>query len=154
LADKSRFIVLGLGRFGATLARRLAADGHRVTGIDISEAAVRPLEEELDEALVGDATDKEILEATDLGNADAVVIALGDEPLRNIIAAMHVVELGATRILARGTDAVHARILRKLGDIDVILPEQDMGAYVAEALSSPLPLSRQNEPSVDESRDK
>ena len=153
MAYKSRFIILGLGRFGATLAQRLAADGHRVTGIDISEAAVRPLEEQLDEALVGDATDKEVLEATDLADADAVVIAMGDEPLRNIIAAMHVVELGATRIIARGTDAMHGRILRKLGNIDVILPEQDMGAYVAEALNSPLPLSRQNEPSDDESGD-
>ena len=118
MAEKSRFIILGLGRFGATLAQRLADEGHRVTGIDISEDAVQPLQESLDEALVGDATDRDVLEATDLVSADAVIIAMGDEPLRNIIAAMHVVELGARRILARGTDAVHARILRKLGNID------------------------------------
>ena len=144
MARKSRFIILGLGRFGATLAERLADEGHRVTGIDISDDAVEAIEESLDEALVGDATDREVLEATDPVSADAVIIAMGDEPLRNIIAAMHVVELGARRILARGTDAVHARILRKLGNIDVILPEQDMGAYVAEALTSPLPLEQEN----------
>jgi trk system potassium uptake protein TrkA len=138
LAENSRFIVIGLGRFGGTLAERLAKQGHKVTGLDISEEAVGRLEESLDEALVADATDRDVLAATELDKADAVFIAMGDEPLRNIITAMHVVELGATKIVARGTDKVHARILEKLGDIDVVLPEQDMGAYVADAIGGPL----------------
>lgn len=138
MADKKRFIVIGLGRFGAVLASRLAEMGHRVTGLDVEEAAVEPLEEILDEALVADATDPEVLEAADLRSADAVVIAMGDEPLRNIITAMHAVELGAPRIVARATDAVHARIIKKLGEIEVVLPEQDMGAYVADAVGGVL----------------
>ena len=112
LADAKRFVVIGLGRFGAELARRLAAMGHRVTGLDVEEDAVEPLEDILDEALVADATDREVLEAAELQSADAVVIALGDEPLRNIITAMHVVELGASRIVAMATDVVHARIIK------------------------------------------
>lgn len=138
LADTKRFVVIGLGRFGAELARRLAGMGHHVTGLDVAEEAVEPLEEILDEALVADATDREVLEAADLRSADAVVIAMGDEPLRNIITAMHVVELGARRIVARATDVVHARIIKKLGDIEVVLPEQDMGAYVADAVGGAL----------------
>lgn len=138
MAEKSRFVVLGLGRFGGTLAERLAKLGHKVTGLDASEEAVGRLEELLDEALVADATDRNVLAATELDKSHAVVIALGDEPLRNIITAMHVVELGARKIIARGTDKVHARILEKLGHIDVVLPEQDMGAYVAEAIGGPL----------------
>ncbi len=139
LADKKKhFIVIGLGRFGAVLARRLAEMGHGVTGLDVRESAVEPLEDVLDEALVADATDREALEAADLQSADAVFVAMGDEPLRNIITAMHVVELGARRIVARATDAVHARIIKKLGDIEVVLPEQDMGAYVADAVGGAL----------------
>ena len=138
MAEKSRFVVLGLGRFGGTLAQGLAKQGHRVTGLDIAEEAVRPLDEFLDEALVADATDREVLATMELDRADAVFIALGDDPLRNIITAMHVVELGARKIVARGTDKVHARILEKLGEIDVVLPEQDMGAYVAQAVGGPL----------------
>jgi trk system potassium uptake protein TrkA len=138
LADTKRFVVIGLGRFGAVLSQRLTEMGHRVTGLDLEEEAVEPLEEILDEALVADATDREVLDAAELPSADAVVIAMGDEPLRNIITAMHVVELGARRIVARATDAVHARIIKKLGDIEVVLPEQDMGAYVADAIGGAL----------------
>ncbi len=138
MADKSRFVVIGLGRFGGALAERLAKLGHEVTGLDASEEAVGRVEECLDEALVADATNRDVLAATELDNAAAVFIALGDEPLRNIITAMHVVELGARKIVARGTDKVHAKILGKLGDIEVVLPEQDMGAYVAEGFGGPL----------------
>jgi len=150
LAEKSRFIVLGLGRFGGTLAERLAKLGHKVTGLDISEEAVGRHEEFLDEALVADATDREVLAATELDKAGAVFIALGDEPLRNIITAMHVVELGASKIVARGTDRVHARILEKLGDIDVVLPEQDMGAYVADSVGGPLGPGTNEKPPAEE----
>lgn len=131
---KSRFILLGLGRFGAALARGLAENGYRVVGIDIDQGTVENLEEVLDEALVADATDSEVLKATNIHECAALFVAMGDEPLRNIIAAMHAVELGAPRIIARGTDHEHARILRKLGDIQVILPEQDMGRYLAERM--------------------
>lgn len=136
MAKKSRFILLGLGRFGASLARGLAEKGHKVVGIDIDEDAVKDLEEFLDEALVADATDREVLGAANIGDCTALIVAMGDEPLRNIIAAMHAVELGAPRIIARGTDHEHARILRKLGDIQVILPEQDMGRYLAEHINA------------------
>lgn len=149
MAEKSRFVVLGLGRFGGTLAGRLAKLGHRVTGLDVSEEAIRPLEEVLDEALVADATDRTVLEAANLDEADAVFIALGDEPLRNIITAMHVVELEATKIVARGTDQMHARILKRIGEIDVVLPEQDMGAYVAEAMGGPLGAAGDNRRQAD-----
>ena len=136
MAKKSRFILLGLGRFGAALARGLAEKGHKVVGIDKDEKTVEDLEEYLDEALVADATDPEVLQATNVGDCTALVVAMGDEPLRNIIAAMHAVELGAPRIIARGTDHEHARILRKLGDIQVILPEQDMGRYLADHMNA------------------
>lgn len=128
-------MVLGLGRFGGALAQGLADAGHRVLGMDKDEKAIQPLADDLDEAIVADATDREVLKAADLPNTTAVFIALGDEPLRNIIATMHVVGLGAPRIIARGTDRTHARILRKLGDVQVILPEQDMGAYFARRMS-------------------
>jgi trk system potassium uptake protein TrkA len=151
LAEKSRFVVLGLGRFGGTLAERLAKLGHKVTGLDVSEEAVGRLEELLDEALVADATDRDVLAATELDKSQAVIIALGDEPLGNIITAMYVVELGAPKIIARGTDRVHARILEKLGQIDVVLPEQDMGAYVAEAIGGPLGPGTNEKPPTGES---
>jgi trk system potassium uptake protein TrkA len=135
LADKhSRFIVIGLGRFGAALARRLAAHEHKVTGIDIEEAAVQRIEGFLNSALVADGADEEVLKTLDVAGASAVFISLGDHPNRSIVTAMYVLELGAKRVIVKGIDALHAKILRKIGKVEVIFPEEAMARYVADHL--------------------
>jgi len=135
LAEKhSRFIVIGLGRFGSALARRLAKHGHRVTGIDVEEEAVQSVEDCLANALVADGADEEVLKALDLSSATAVFISLGDHANRSIVATMYVLELGAKRVIVKGIDALHAKILGKLGDVEVIFPEEAMARYVADHL--------------------
>ena len=135
MAEKhSRFVVIGLGRFGAALAQRLAKNGHRVTGVDIDEEAVQAVEDCLANALVADGADEEVLKALDLSNASAVFISLGDHANRSIVATMFALELGATRVIVKGIDALHAKILRKLGKVEVIFAEEAMARYVADHL--------------------
>jgi trk system potassium uptake protein TrkA len=135
LAEKhSRFVVIGLGRFGAALAQRLAKNGHRVTGVDIDEEAVQAVEDCLANALVADGADEEVLKALDLPNAAAVFISLGDHANRSIVATMFALELGAERVIVKGIDALHAKILRKLGKVEVIFAEEAMARYVADHL--------------------
>lgn len=135
MAEKhSRFVVIGLGRFGAALARRLSTHDHRVTGIDVDEAAVQRVEDCLASALVADGADEEVLQTIDLPNAAAVFISLGDHANRSIVATMYALELGAPRVIVKGIDALHAKILRKLGKVEVIFPEEAMARYVADHL--------------------
>lgn len=135
MADKhSRFVVIGLGRFGSALARRLAKHGHRVTGVDTDEETVQRVEDALSSALVADGADEEVVRALDVANAAAVFISLGDHANRSIVATMYVLELGARRVIVKGIDALHAKILRKLGDVEVIFPEEAMARYVADHL--------------------
>jgi trk system potassium uptake protein len=135
LADKhSRFIVIGLGRFGAALARRLTEREQRVTGLDIDETAVQRVESRLDTALVADGADEEVLKTLDVAGAAAVFISMGDHANRSIVTAMYVLELGAKRVIVKGIDALHAKILRKIGKIEVIFPEEAMARYVADHL--------------------
>jgi trk system potassium uptake protein len=135
LADKhSRFVVIGLGRFGSALARRLAKHGHRVTGVDTDEETVQRVEDALSSALVADGADEEVVRALDVANAAAVFISLGDHANRSIVATMYVLDLGARRVIVKGIDALHAKILRKLGDVEVIFPEEAMARYVADHL--------------------
>ena len=135
MAEKhSRFIVIGLGRFGSALAERLAKHGHRVTGIDLNEDAVQRSEDKLASALVADGADEEVLKAIDVPGAEAVFISLGDHANRSIVATMYVLELGAKRVIVKGIDALHAKILRKLGKVEVIFPEEAMARYVADHL--------------------
>jgi trk system potassium uptake protein TrkA len=126
--------VIGLGRFGSALARRLASHEHRVTGVDIDEEAVQAVEDCLADALVADGADEEVLKALDLPNADAVFISLGDHANRSIVATMFVLELGAKRVLVKGIDTLHAKILRKLGKVEVLFAEEAMARYVADHL--------------------
>jgi trk system potassium uptake protein TrkA len=135
LADKhSRFVVIGLGRFGSALAKRLANNGHRVTGVDIDEQAVQAIEDCLANALVADGADEEVLKTLDLPNAAAVFISLGDHANRSIVATMFALELGAQRVIVKGIDALHAKILRKLGKVEVLFAEEAMARYVADHL--------------------
>jgi trk system potassium uptake protein TrkA len=127
-------VVIGLGRFGAALAQRLAKNGHRVTGVDIDEEAVQSVEDCLANALVADGADEEVLKALDLPNAAAVFISLGDHANRSIVATMFALELGAERVIVKGIDALHAKILRKLGKVEVIFAEEAMARYVADHL--------------------
>lgn len=130
----SRFIVIGLGRFGSALARRLAKHGHRVTGVDIHEPAVQAVEDALANALVADGADEEVLRALEVADAAAVFISLGDHANRSIVATMYVLELEAQRVIVKGIDALHAKILRKLGKVEVIFPEEAMARYLADHL--------------------
>jgi trk system potassium uptake protein len=135
LAEKhSRFIVIGLGRFGTALAERLARHGHKVTGVDVEEAAVQHAEDFLADAIVADGADEAVLKALDVANTTAVFISLGDHANRSIVATMFVLELGARRVIVKGIDALHAKILRKLGKVEVIFPEEAMARYVADHL--------------------
>jgi trk system potassium uptake protein len=135
LAEKhSKFIVIGLGRFGSALAQRLAKHGHRVTGIDLDEEAVQRIEDSLANALVADGADDAVLKTVDVAGANAVFISLGDHANRSIVATMYVLELGARRVIVKGIDGLHAKILRKLGKVEVIFPEEAMARYVADHL--------------------
>jgi trk system potassium uptake protein TrkA len=135
LAEKhSRFVVIGLGRFGSALAARLAKNGHRVTGVDLDEDAVQRIQASLESALVADGADEEVLKTIDLAGATAVCISLGDHANRSIVATMYALELGAPRVIVKGIDALHAKILRKLGKVEVIFPEEAMARYIADHL--------------------
>lgn len=135
MADKhSRFVVIGLGRFGSALAARLAKNRHHVTGIDLDEDAVQRIQASLESALVADGADEEVLKTIDLAGAAAVFISLGDHANRSIVATMYALELGAPRIIVKGIDALHAKILRKLGKVEVIFPEEAMARYIADHL--------------------
>lgn len=136
MADKhAKFIVIGLGRFGAALARRLAEREYRVLGLDIDEVAVQRVESRLDTALVADGADEEVLRTLDVAGAAAVFISMGDHANRSIVTAMYVLELGAKRVIVKGIDALHAKILRKIGKVEVIFPEEAMARYVADHLA-------------------
>ncbi|MFN9549249.1 MAG: NAD-binding protein, partial [Pirellulaceae bacterium] len=95
MATVKRFVVIGLGSFGSALARKLESNGVRVTGIDATADHVEAMQDDLFEAVIGDATDRASLAALSLDKADGVVISLGEDITRSLLATLHAKELGA-----------------------------------------------------------
>ncbi len=132
MSKKKHFIVLGLGKFGGAVAKRLHQNGCHVTGVDIDEERVVLFQDELDGAVIADSTNREALEQLSVDAVDGVFLGLGGQYEPSILATLHLKELKARRILAKVLTPEHGRILKKLGVDQVIFPEEQAGIYWAD----------------------
>lgn len=132
MAKTKRFVILGLGTFGAALAEKLHENGCRVTGVDSDREVVEDLKDSLYEAVIADASEREPLENLALNEADAVFISLGENISLSLLAALHAKELGAKRVIAKGVTEEHGKILRHLGVHRVIFPESEIARQLAD----------------------
>ncbi|WP_422658236.1 potassium channel family protein [Paenibacillus sp. EC2-1] len=132
-----QFAVIGLGRFGSSLALELMELGYEVLGIDQDEEVVEDMSELLTHTVVADATDEEVLKSLGIRNFDCGIVAIGDEIQTSILAAILLKELGVNTVVAKAISVLHGRALQKLGVDRVIFPERDMGIRVAHQLVTP-----------------
>lgn len=132
-----QFAVIGLGRFGSSLALELMDLGYEVLGIDRDEEVVEDMSDLLTHTVVADATDEEVLKSLGIRNFDCGIVAIGDEIQTSILAAIQLKELGVGMVVAKAISVLHGRALEKLGVDRVIFPERDMGIRVAHQLVTP-----------------
>jgi trk system potassium uptake protein TrkA len=137
MSEIKHFVILGLGAFGTAITRQLHENGCRVTAVDANEARVDSVKDCLYEAIIGDVTDHETLKHLPLAHADAVVVCLGEDIAPSLLATLHAQELGARRIIARGVDANHGKILEKMGVERTVFPESEIAIELANKLSRP-----------------
>jgi trk system potassium uptake protein len=133
---KKQFIVIGVGRFGSSVARTLYTHGSDVLVIDSNENAIQEISDDVTKAFQMDATDESALRSLGIRNFDVAVIAIGSNLQSSIVATLLVKELGIKYIITKAHDDLHAKILYKIGADRVILPEKDMGVRVANNLIS------------------
>lgn len=131
---KKSFAVLGLGRFGMSVANTLAEMGFDVLAVDIEEERVNELSENVVHAIVGDATDENLLKALGLRNFDVAIIGMGDNMQSSILTTILLKDMGVPYIVAKAQNDLHARVLEKVGADRVVFPEKDMGTRVAHNL--------------------
>ncbi|MBI3975107.1 MAG: TrkA family potassium uptake protein [Armatimonadetes bacterium] len=131
------FAVIGLGRFGSSVARTLYDLGHNVLAMDKDEAALRLVVDHVTHAVQVDSTDPEALRAVGITNLDAVVVAIGVDIQESILTTLLLKDLGVKKIVAKAVDEQQGKVLEKVGADLVIFPERDMGERVAHSLASP-----------------
>lgn len=134
---KKQFIVLGLGRFGMSLARHLHDLGHEVLAVDSNERLVNDAAAHVTQAIQADATDEASLRQLGVGGFDAAVVAIGSNIRDSILITVLCKEAGVPLVIAKAVDELHAKVLRKVGADRVVFPERDMGQRVARTLDTP-----------------
>jgi trk system potassium uptake protein TrkA len=136
------FAIIGLGRFGGSLARRLEALGHTVMGIDLDPRKVKEIADEITETVILDATDEDALRQVDITAFQTVVVAISGDFEVNAIITSSLKKLGIAHVIAQSNSDRHREILLRIGADRVILPDEESGYQLADELSIPGMLER------------
>ena len=131
-----QFAVIGLGRFGVSVARTLFKGGYEVLAIDSNEERVQKISSEVTHVVQADTTDENALKALGIRNFDVVVVAIGEDVQANVLTTLLLKELGVNYIVAKAKNELHGKMLEKIGADRVVYPERDMGQRVAHNLVS------------------
>lgn len=128
---KKAFAVLGLGKFGSSLAETLEAQGAQVLAVDADEDAVSGIASKVTHAVRADVCDMEALRSLGVSNMDGVVVAITGSLDASVLATITAKELGVPFILAKSSNEIHSKILEKVGADRVIIPEKESGRRMA-----------------------
>lgn len=132
-----QFAVIGLGRFGLSVAKTLTEQGCQVLAIDKDEALVQDASEFVTEAVQVDSTDEKSLKAVGIKNVDVAVVGIGTNLEASILTTLTLKDMGVQEIVARAVTQEHGKVLEKVGATKVVFLERDMGIRVANSLTSP-----------------
>lgn len=129
-----KYIVIGLGRFGSSLASDLTNMGHEVIGIDNHYERLEELKNSVTTIMKLDSTNINAIKTLPLNDADAVIVAIGEDVGSSILTASILKNLKVKRIIGRANSQVHQNILNQIGIEEVFLPLEDSAAHVASIL--------------------
>ncbi len=132
---KKQYVVIGLGRFGTSVAKTLVDQDAEVLVIDANEEKINQALSYATHAVQADATDEQALKSLGIRNFDVACVCLG-EIQSSIMAALICKDQGIDLVLVKAQSEVHAKVLYKMGVDKVVFPERDMGIRVAHNLIS------------------
>ena len=129
------FLVIGLGKFGKSCAKELTELNYEVLGVDENPRLVAEASSYLTHTVQADSTDEDVLKSIGVDSYDSCIVAIGDNQESSVMITVLLKEHGAKNIIAKAQSELHAKILRKVGADQVVLPEYDMGKKLAHSLS-------------------
>lgn len=133
----SKFAVIGVGRYGSTIARRLAEKGAQVFAFDPNEEKIENIKDEVAFAVTLDATDRRALQTQNVEELDAAVVAIGENFEATVLTCVHLIDLGVKRVIARASGDHQRLILEKIGVTEILTPENEVAYVVREKLLNP-----------------
>jgi trk system potassium uptake protein TrkA len=134
-----QFAVIGMGRVGASLVKTLDSLGHDVLGIDCDGDRIQDLSDELPGAslVAADATEDSVLRDLGLEQFDGAAVVIGESIQGSVLVTLILKDLGVPMIFSRANNALHGRVLDRVGADHVIQPEKEFGEFLARQMSLP-----------------
>ncbi|WP_372745938.1 TrkA family potassium uptake protein [Lutibacter sp.] len=129
-----KFLIVGLGNFGASLAEKLTNQGNEVIGIDSSMAKVDALKEKISHTICMNATDDFTVSGLPLKDTDVVIIAIGEDQGANVMATALFKNLNVKRLISRAINPLHEMVLNALGVDEIVHPEEETAERWAKKL--------------------
>ncbi|MDN5726493.1 MAG: TrkA family potassium uptake protein [Propionibacteriales bacterium] len=136
--DLDSVLVIGLGRFGTSVAKNLIMMDRDVLAIDTSDKLVERWSNELTHVVLGDATDEEVMRQLGAASFQTAVVGIGSDIEASVVSVLILAELGVPDIWAKAVTGKHAQILERVGAHHVVRPERAMGERVAHMVGSNL----------------
>ena len=133
--EKKQYVVIGLGRFGTSIAKQLEANGCMVLAVDRDERRVNNVAEFVTRAMCLDITDEEAILELGLSNFDGAVVSIGHNLDAAIFAVMSAKEQGIPKVIAKAYDETQGKILTKVGADEIVYPERARGYHLAKILA-------------------
>ncbi|MDH4349599.1 MAG: TrkA family potassium uptake protein, partial [Gemmatimonadota bacterium] len=131
-----RFVVVGLGHFGGWAARALYAAGHDVIAIERDAQLVDRFKTEVSAAVLGDATDRAVLDQVGARGADVAIVSTGEDLATSILATLALRDLGVKDIYVKVGSPEAARALEAFGVRETIFPEREVADRLAHRITS------------------
>jgi len=132
--DNSPVLIVGLGRFGYSVAKSLVAMGQEVLAIDTDPILVQRYADELTHVVEADATDHDALEQLGIGDFDKAVVGISVNVEASVLATIALSEAGVSDIWVKASSKDHGKILERIGAHHVVYPERSMGEQVAHMI--------------------
>ena len=136
MSMKKTYAVFGLGRYGIAVARELVSNGMEVIAVDADERIVNAAADELPICKCADVTDPEVIRQLGISNVDVVIIAMATNLEASVMAITLCKEIGVKTVIAKSANAMHQKILKRVGADKVVFPENESGIRLARNLLS------------------
>lgn len=134
---RKQVAVIGLGRFGTSVALTLHDAGHEVLAIDKDENCVQAISSRVTHAVQADGTNEAVLTELGIGEFQTAVVAMGSAIESSVLCTILLRKLGVAYVIARADHDLHGSILERIGANRVVYPEHEMGRRVAHGVELP-----------------
>ena len=129
-----RYIIVGLGNFGSSLAMKLTNQGNEVIGVDSSMTKVEALKDRISYTICMDATDQYTMTGLPMKDSDIVIVAIGEDQGANIMATAILKNMNVKRLISRAINPMHENVLRAMGITEIVNPEVETAERWAKKL--------------------